>query len=61
MKCCVNLNIWGDQRIIADPDNIIVQKSTIHVYFTIIAKINIVTIIDIERSGNPEIFSFSAK
>ena len=54
------MDVRSNQSVVADLDEIVVQKSAVHVYFAIIAEINIISVVYIERSGNPEIFSLSA-
>ena len=54
------MDVRSNQGIVADLDEIVVPKSTVYVYFAIIAEVNIISVVYIERSGNPEIFSLSA-
>ena len=47
--------------MISYTNDIIIQKSTIHIYFAVISEINIVAIIHIKRRGNPQVLPFPTK
>lgn len=49
----------ADPYVVSDHYFIVIQKRTIHIYFAVVSKINIISIVCIERCRNPQIFSFS--
>ena len=61
MSCRVKLYIGGDKDIVADGDPVAVHKGTVHIDFTMIAKVNIIAVVRIKRCGNPQIFPLSAE
>ncbi len=61
MKGGIDLYVRGNERVVADDDPVIVQKRTVHVYLTVISKINIISIVCIKRGGDPEVFASSAQ
>ena len=61
MKGGIDLYVGGNERVVADDDPVVVQKRTVHVHFTVISKINIVSIVGIERSGDPEVFASASQ
>ena len=59
VKRGVDLHIWSNEGVIPDADRIVIQKCTVHIYFAVVAKENVISVIHIKGRGNPEVFSHS--
>ena len=61
MERRVDLYVWRDQRIIADPDDVVVQKCAVHVDLAVVAQEYIVAVIDVKRRRDPYISAETAQ
>ena len=57
----VNLDIRCNQGIIADHNFVVVQKGAIHVDLAVVAKVNVVSVVNIKKSCDPQIFASPAE
>lgn len=58
MECRIDLYIRSDQCVISDPNDVVIQKCTVHIHFTIITEINVIAIVRKKRRRYPEVFPF---
>ena len=61
MKGRVDLHIGCNQRIVTNANDVVIQKSAVHIHFAVVSKIDLIAVINVKRRCDPQIFPFSAQ